>query len=173
VCSSDLAGITFQAHRTLSNLKDRKKKHVLQESFEKRIVPSLRYSRRLGSTYGASNFAGLCSLIRSVDDLRAGDRIGLYAYGSGAIGEFYSGIVCPEARAVVDAMAIDDELDRRRQVPVEEYERIERVRDGYTESPDVEPDFAMLGDWYDTFYRGKGYLVLRRVKDFYRSYEWS
>jgi hydroxymethylglutaryl-CoA synthase len=167
------AGITFQAHRTLSNLTERRKKHVLKESFDRRVVPTLRYSRRLGSTYGASNFAGICSLIKSADDLRAGDRIGLFAYGSGAIGEFYSGTVCPEARAVVDALAIDEALDSRRQVSVEQYERIERVRETYTESPNVEPDFAMLGDWYDSFYRGKGYLVLRRVADFYRTYEWS
>jgi hydroxymethylglutaryl-CoA synthase len=173
VFHTPFAGITFQAHRTLSNLKERKKKHVLQESFQSRVVPTLRYSRRLGSTYGASNFAGLCSLIRSVDDLHAGDRIGLFAYGSGAIGEFYSGLICPEARATVESMAIDDELDRRRQVSVAEYERIELMRESHTESPSFEPDFDALGDWYDTYYRGKGYLVLRRVKDFYRTYEWS
>jgi 3-hydroxy-3-methylglutaryl CoA synthase len=167
------AGITFQAHRTLSNLVERKKKHVLQESFEHRVVPTLRYSRRLGSTYGASNFVGICSLVRSVDDLKAGDRIGLFAYGSGAIGEFYSGRVCPEARSVVESMDVDGGLDRRRRVSVADYEHIERVRETYTESANVEPDYAMLGDWYDRFYRGQDYLVLRRVKDFYRTYEWS
>jgi hydroxymethylglutaryl-CoA synthase len=173
VFHTPFAGITFQAHRTLSNLKERKKRQVLNESFTRRIVPTLRFSRRLGSTYGASNFVGICSLIKSVDDLKAGDRIGLYAYGSGAIGEFYSALVCPEARSAVDAMDIDAALDRRRQVSVEEYECIERERETYTERATFEPDFELLGDWYDEFYRGKGYLVLRRVKDFYRTYEWS
>ena len=54
-----------------------------------------------------------------------------------------------------------------------EYERIEGVRETYTESPSFEPDFHLLGDWYDTYYRGQRYLVLKRVKDFYRTYEWS
>jgi len=26
---------------------------------------------------------------------------------------------------------------------------------------------------YDRFYKGKGLLVLREVKDFYRTYDWS
>ena len=109
----------------------------------------------------------------SVENLEAGDRIGLYAYGSGAIGEYYSALVCPEARETVAAMKIDEALDSRREVSVEEYEAIEKAREGSIEKPDYSPDFSLLDNWYGSHYEGAGYLVLKGVKDFYRSYEWS
>lgn len=173
VFHTPFAGITFQAHRTLSNLTERKKKAVLQESFDKRIVPSLRYSRRVGSTYGASNFVGICSLLASVDGLQPGDRLGFFAYGSGAIGEFYSGLVGPGAKQAVSDMHIDEALDLRRQVSVPEYEGIEAVRESYIEAKDIDPNFDVPKGWYDEFYAGKKLLVLKGVKDFYRTYEWS
>ena len=175
VFHTPFAGITFQAHRTLSNLgrEVKRKKAELQESFKSRVFPSLRYSQRLGSTYGASNYAGLCSVVAGAERLDPGGRIGLFAYGSGAIGEFYSGLIGPEARELVGAMGIDAALDARREVSVEEYETIEKAREAAVESANVQPDFGILDGWYDTFYAGKGYLVLRGVKDFYRTYEWS
>lgn len=102
-----------------------------------------------------------------------GDRIGFFSYGSGAIGEFYSGTLCPEAREVVGRMRIDEELDARREVSVEEYQRIEQMREDAIEQPCFTPDFSFPEGWYDQHYKGKKRLVLRSVKDFYRSYEWS
>lgn len=166
-------GMSFQAHRTLSNIIERKSKNEIRESFQQKVFPSLRYARRVGSTYGASNFVGLCGLIGSDPNLKAGDRIGFFAYGSGAIGEFYSGTVCPEVYESVPAKEIDAALDRRREVNIEEYENIEKIRESYIENPDVKPDFSLLDNWYDQHYDGNEYLVLKEIKDFYRTYEWS
>ncbi|MAG13732.1 MAG: hypothetical protein CMN78_03945 [Spirochaetales bacterium] len=167
------AGIAFQAHRTLTNITGRKPKAEIVEDFNDRIMPALRYSRRVGSTYGSSNFVGLCSLVQSADNLRPGDRIGFYAYGSGAIGEFYSGLIGDGAKKMVRSMDIDSALDDRREVTVDEYEHVENVRETYIENPDFEPDFSLLDNWYDIHYDGKKYLVLKKVSDFYRTYEWS
>ena len=166
-------GMSFQAHRTLSNIIERKSKNEIRESFQERVFPSLRYARRVGSTYGASNFVGLCGLIGSDPNLKAGDRIGFFAYGSGAIGEFYSGIICPEIYEATSPDAIDLSLDRRREVSVDEYEAIEKIRESFIENPDVTPDFSLLDNWYQKHYEGKGYLVLKEIKNFYRTYEWS
>jgi 3-hydroxy-3-methylglutaryl CoA synthase len=166
-------GMSFQAHRTLSNITERKSKNEIRESFQERVFPSLRYARRVGSTYGASNFVGLCGLIGSDPDLKAGDRIGFFAYGSGAIGEFYSGIICPEIYEATSPDAIDSAFDQRREVSVDEYEAIEKIRESYIENPDVTPDFSLLDNWYQEHYEGKRYLVLKEIKNFYRTYEWS
>jgi hydroxymethylglutaryl-CoA synthase len=173
VYHTPFAGIAFQAHRTLCNLSAPRKKAEVREDFERRVMPALRLARRLGSSYGASNYSGLAGVVLGAPELSAGDRIGFFAYGSGAIGEFYSGIVLPEAKDSVRAMGIDDQLDKRREVSVEEYEKLEKYRERHIESADFVPDFSMLDDWYESFYEGKGYLVLKQVKDFYRTYEWS
>jgi len=166
-------GMAFQAHRTVCNIVRPRKKAEIKESFEAKVMPALRYSRRLGSTYGSSNFAGICSLLSEEKGAKPGDRLSFFAYGSGAIGEFYSGIVLPEARETVGAMKIDEALDSRRRVSVDEYEAIEKTRESYIEKPSFVPDFSCCGDWYDEYYRGKDKLVLKEVKDFYRTYEWS
>ena len=82
-------------------------------------------------------------------------------------------MLCPEARDVVARMRIDQELDERREVSVEEYEAIEEKRERATEEPCFTPDFSVPEGWYERHYRDKKRLVLRQVKDFYRSYEWS
>jgi hydroxymethylglutaryl-CoA synthase len=165
--------MAFQAHRTLCNLTNPRKKAEVMESFRQKVLPTLRYARRVGSTYGASNFAGIAGLIKSTDDLNAGDRISLFSYGSGAIGEFYSALVGADARKSIDSMRIDEAFDGRREVSVEEYEAIEKMREDNIERPNVSPDFSILDDFYKSQYEGRGFLVLKGVKDFYRQYEWS
>jgi hydroxymethylglutaryl-CoA synthase len=167
------AGMAFQAHRTLCNLSRPRKKAEVKESFEKKVLPGLRQAQEVGSTYGSSNLLGICSLVTGAEAPTGGERIGFFAYGSGAIGEFYSAIVCPEAQEVVGAMRIDEALSARRAVTVEEYEAIEKLRESYIEQPELTPDRSIPAGWYDAFYRDKGYLVLRQVENFARSYEWS
>ncbi len=166
-------GMAFQAHRLLCNITRSRKKTEIKESFEQKVLPSLRYAARVGSTYGASNFVGLCGLLKSAKDLQAGDRIGFFSYGSGAIGEFYSALVCPEAKAIIENLKIDEALNQRKEVSFAEYEKIENIRELSIEQADITPDFSLLGNWYAQHYAGKHYLVLKEVKDFYRTYEWS
>ena len=167
------AGMSFQAHRTLCNIARPRKKAEVKESFEKRVYPTLKYAMQLGSTYGASNFVGICSLIDNVDSIKGGDRISFFSYGSGAIGEFYSGLICDEAQDTVGAMKIDEQFAKRKKVSVKEYEAIEKEREQYIENPNIAPDFTVSDSWYDEHYKGKGWLVLKEVKDFYRTYDWS
>ena len=164
-------GMAFQAHRVLCKMDKRKKKSEVIESFNERVFPGLRYAQRIGSCYGAANFVGLCGLVMSNKSLKAGDRIGIFSYGSGAIGEFYSGIIQPDSRKIVEEMKIDEALDARGTVTIEEYEAIEKLRETYIENPNFVPDFSVLDNWYDKYYKGSGKLVLKEVKDYYRTYE--
>jgi hydroxymethylglutaryl-CoA synthase len=166
-------GMAFQAHRTLCNLVKPRSKAEIQESFVQRVLPSLRYARRVGSTYGASNFLGICGIAACDSGAKPGQRISFFSYGSGAIGEFYSGTLCPEAHDVVQEMGIDAALDARHEVDVPEYEEIEKQREACIEKETFTPDFSLPAGWYDRDYLGKKKLVLRQVRDFCRTYEWS
>ncbi|MBI9099504.1 MAG: hydroxymethylglutaryl-CoA synthase family protein [Spirochaetaceae bacterium] len=168
-------GIAFQAHRTLLN-RDREvrlKKKEIQADFDKRVLPGLQLSRRIGSTYGCSNFVGLSALLSTDAPIDEGDRISLFAYGSGAIGEFYSGIIQKNSRKILKSMKLHEEFDKRRECTVEEYEMIEKLRNTLIENPNFTPDFDILDGHYKKHYEGKGLLVLKDVKDYYRTYEWS
>jgi 3-hydroxy-3-methylglutaryl CoA synthase len=116
---------------------------------------------------------GLCGLIKSQPDLAAGDRIGIFSYGSGAIGEFYSGVILPEARAEIEERNIDEAFDARKQVSVQDYEYIENLRVGNIEKSNFVPDFTVADNWYKKHYKGRNYLVLKEVKDYCRIYAWS
>jgi len=165
-------GMAFQAHRTLCNISKRRSKPEVISDFERRVAPGLKFARRVGSTYGSSNFVGIASLF-SEDSVRAGSRIGFFAYGSGAIGEFYSGIACAEASEVVGRMDIGAHLDDRIEVSVELYEKIEQERESYIELPTFSPTPDAVPGLFETSYDGKKRLVLRNVENYYRSYEWS
>ena len=166
-------GMAFQAHRTLCNLVRPRSKAEIQESFTRKVLPSLRYARRVGSTYGASNFLGICGIAACPSGISPGERISFFSYGSGAIGEFYSATLCPEANSTVSEMGFDASLDDRQEVDVAEYEEIEKQREAWIEKDTYTPDFSLPAGWYDRHYLGKKKLVLRQVKDFYRTYEWS
>jgi hydroxymethylglutaryl-CoA synthase len=165
-------GMALLGHRVVCKVGGLRKKSEIEESFARKVLPSLHFAKRVGSTYGASNFVGLTGLIASAD-VKDGDRVGFFSYGSGFMGEFYSGIILPDAKKHILDMRIDKALDARRQVTVSEYERIEGLRDSAIELADYTPDFSVAEDWYQRHYAGKGYLVLKEVKNYYRKYEWS
>ena len=58
---------------------------------QKHFDQSILYSQKVGNIYTGSLFLGLLSLLENTDSLKAGDKIALYSYGSGAVAEFFSG----------------------------------------------------------------------------------
>ncbi len=68
-------------------------KGISDEALQRVIGESLGYSRSAGNCYAASLYVGLCSLLDNATENLSGKRIGLYSYGSGCVGEFFSGVV--------------------------------------------------------------------------------
>lgn len=81
---------------------------------------STKYNRQVGNIYTGSLYLSLLSLLEN-GDLNAGDRIGLYSYGSGAVGEFFSGVLQPNYKDAL-LMTHQKELDERKQLSIPEYE---------------------------------------------------
>jgi hydroxymethylglutaryl-CoA synthase len=166
-------GMTFRAHRTLLRHWKSITKREAWEHFERKTLPSLKYLRRMGGTYAASTFIGLLGLLEDATDLVAGDRVSIFSYGSGSCAEFYSALVCPEARQRAKEARLTELLDVRRRLSVEEYEAVERERSSYIDVGCYAPELDVLGGWYERHYRGKGLLEFRGMRDYYRQYGWS
>ncbi|WP_147915246.1 hydroxymethylglutaryl-CoA synthase [Ruania zhangjianzhongii] len=81
------------------------------------------YNRRLGNTYTASLYASLAALLDHEDDL-AGQRVGLFSYGSGSVSELLTGIVQPGYASADRARRVREALDARVPLDVAEYRQL-------------------------------------------------
>ena len=82
------------------------------------------YNRVVGNIYTGSLYLSLLSLLEQQEDLAEGERIGLFSYGSGAVGEFFTGILQPGFRSHLNVVQHMDLLSSRAEVSVAEYEAI-------------------------------------------------
>ena len=89
-----------KAHRHLMN--HRTKNGYNNGISEDQIIHSQCYNRVIGNTYAASLFIGLLSLLDYDNERLAGNRIGLFSYGSGCTGAFYAGTVQDGYRDALD-----------------------------------------------------------------------
>lgn len=81
------------------------------------------YNRRLGNTYTASLYASLAALLDHEDDL-AGQRVGLFSYGSGSVSELLTGIVQPGYTDANRTRRVTAALDSRVPLDIGEYRRL-------------------------------------------------
>lgn len=165
-------GMAFQAHRTALRFWKRMKKSEAMAHFERKVKPSLLYNMYLGGTYGASTFLALMGLVDS-EDVKPGDRVSMFSYGSGSGGEFYPAVIGPDAKELIGAVKLQEQIDNRRKLTIEEYEWLERERHRLIDDGDWRPDVSQLGDLYQSRYAGKGLLVFKGIEDHFREYGWS
>ena len=95
------------------------KKDLLQKHFDESII----YSQKVGNIYTGSLFLGLLSLLENSDSLKAGDKIALYSYGSGAVSEFFSVELVEGYEQQLQHNRLEL-LDQRQALSVADYERI-------------------------------------------------
>lgn len=166
-------GMVFRAHRTLLRNVRPTSKQEFQDNFDQKVVPSLSYNSRFGGTYSASTFLALMGTIDHNPDLQAGDRLSIFSYGSGSCSEFYSAIVCPEAKEVVAQANLRQLLDERQVISVDQYEAIETERTGYIDVGTYSPPTDSIPGLFDNRYRNKRRLILKGLHGFFREYDWS
>jgi hydroxymethylglutaryl-CoA synthase len=85
------------------------------------IESSLIYSRLTGNVYAAALYVGLSSLLENEEQDLTGKRIGFFSYGSGCVGEFFSGIVQQGYRRALYALDHKELLKSRKSLNYEEY----------------------------------------------------
>ena len=108
---------------------------------------STAYNRIVGNIYTGSLYLSLLSLLEQKKDLKEGSRIGLYSYGSGAVGEFFTGILEQGFQKHLNMDKHTELFSSRKEVSVSEYEEIfEEVLpvDGSSVELDIEKDPAAI-----------------------------
>jgi hydroxymethylglutaryl-CoA synthase len=163
-------GMTFRAHSALMRRFHKLSRAEMREHFALRTLPSLTYLRRMGGTYSASTFIGLLGLVDHCPDVKAGDRISMFSYGSGCCAEFYSVRLCEGAHEAAGLARVGAALDGRRPLSVAEYEEVESARATLVDRGDYE---VPRDGWYDSAYRANRRLVFLGMENYYRQYGWS
>ena len=107
-----------KAHQYLAKVNGTK---LSDAELQQHVGGSLAYARIMGNSYTASLYIGLASLLDSAPDL-TGKRLGLYSYGSGCVAEFFSGVVQPGYRDVLETEYHQALLAKRQSLSCPEYE---------------------------------------------------
>lgn len=119
----------------------------VQERLKENYQVSTGYNRNVGNIYTGSLYLSLLSLLEQKEDLKPGSRIGLFSYGSGAVGEFFTGILQPNYRDYLNTENHSNLFKSRKEVTVPEYEAIFEETlpaDGSTVKLDIETDPAKI-----------------------------
>ncbi|WP_314577575.1 hydroxymethylglutaryl-CoA synthase [Enterococcus gilvus] len=92
-----------------------------QQRLEARYDEAVLYSRQVGNLYTGSLYLGVISLLDN-GSLAAGDRVGLFSYGSGAVSEFFSMTVMDGYKQHLSINENQALLSERSQLTMEAYE---------------------------------------------------
>jgi len=166
-------GLVKGAHRMMLRKLKGSPPAVADADFERRVRPSLTYCLEIGNIYSATLYLALCGLIDAVD-LPAAKRVALYSYGSGCCSEFFSGIVSPKSKMKMSALQKRESLNNRYELSVAEYDRLlDLGLEWMFGTKDKEADTAPYQEIYDRSMAGRGLLVLKKVANYHREYQWS
>ncbi|MEO8762516.1 MAG: hydroxymethylglutaryl-CoA synthase [Bacteroidia bacterium] len=166
------SGMSFRAHKRLLHMTSDATLEEVQESFKNKVLPSITYSKDIGGTYGGSIFIALLATIDTLA-LNAGDRIGVFSYGSGSCAEFYSFLVTETSKEVAKKAGLKALIDNRYKITVPQYEAMENFREQRIKEGDFIPDYNMVPGLYDAAYKGKGLLIYTGSEGYYRNYKFS
>jgi len=110
-----------KALRTLEGTVSDEKYAELTDHYQK----SIKFSRAVGNLYTGSLYLGLLSYL--VNGAQAGEKMLLFSYGSGAVGELYSGEIQPGFEDVIDKASLLKMLDDRQKLSISEYEKLYQI----------------------------------------------
>ena len=110
----------LKALRTVLDQVEEEKQQALLAHYEKSIL----YSRYVGNLYTGSLYLSLLSLLSLDDTIQENDILGLFSYGSGASGEFFTAKVVPGFKEHLPIKAMEHIFTHRQKLTVDEYETI-------------------------------------------------
>lgn len=110
----------LKALRTVIDEASEEDKERLLANFQSSTL----YNRNVGNIYTGSLYLSFLSLLEQSEQLKAGSRIGLFSYGSGAVGEFFTGILQPNYREHLHTEKHTELFASRAEISIEEYEEV-------------------------------------------------
>lgn len=126
---SDFAAFCFHipfpklAKKGLDKLMDKTLSSTQKLALQKNFEASILYSRNVGNIYTGSLYMSLLSLLENSRAIKAGDKIGMFSYGSGAVSEIFSLKLLEGFEKMVDSDRIHY-LEKRQHISVQEYEEL-------------------------------------------------
>ena len=90
---------------------------------DEQIQPGLMYNRNTGNCYTAAVYISLLSLADNHSQDLAGKRVGMYAYGSGCVAEYFSGKFVKGYQQQTPTAIHQAMLNQRRELSYEEYQQ--------------------------------------------------
>jgi hydroxymethylglutaryl-CoA synthase len=94
----------------------------VKEKFLTNFDISTYFNKIVGNIYTGSLYLSIISLLTYSKNL-ANKRIGLFSYGSGAVGELFSGIVVEGYENVLNTKYHESMINNRRKISIAEYEK--------------------------------------------------
>jgi polyketide biosynthesis 3-hydroxy-3-methylglutaryl-CoA synthase-like enzyme PksG len=171
VFHTPFGGMVKGAHRTMMRKIAQARSHEIEADFEQRVMPGLVYCQRVGNIMGGTTFLSLASIIDQ-GRFDSPKRIGCFSYGSGCCSEFFSGIVTDQGQKRQHLFKIDNQLNERYQLSMNEYEVLLQgsgvVRFG---TRNVKLDSQLIPGAL-ALCRGKERLFLEEIHEFHRIYRW-
>ncbi|MDF0479235.1 hydroxymethylglutaryl-CoA synthase [Vagococcus sp. PNs007] len=108
---------------------------------------SILHTKAIGNIYTGSLYLGLCSLLDNQPNLKDNQLIGLFSYGSGAVGEFFTGRLVPGFSDHLQTEAHHNLLNERQALTIPEYEAVFKEKlpqDGSEMKLDTQADPASI-----------------------------
>ncbi|MFC4760583.1 hydroxymethylglutaryl-CoA synthase [Fructobacillus durionis] len=93
------------------------------ELLRERLCDAQFYNRHVGNLYTGSLYLSFISLLDQSKQLKAGDRIGMFSFGSGAEAELFSLTLVDGYQEVIAANKVQEMLDDRKRLSMAEYEQ--------------------------------------------------
>ncbi|MDO4432834.1 MAG: hydroxymethylglutaryl-CoA synthase [Aerococcaceae bacterium] len=112
-------------------------------NWQANYADSILLGREVGNIYTGSLYLSLISLLWHTQTLSAGDQIGLFSYGSGAVAECLVGELQPTFRAQIQQTQLEALLSRRVKLTIAEYEAV------FSQVLSTDGDTLELSDIYE------------------------
>jgi len=111
------------AQKAHNHLASSNQHRLNQTELEHQIEASLVYNRTTGNSYTAAMYIGFISMLDNLSNL-AGKRIGFFSYGSGSVGEFFTGKLVAGYTAMLHTQLHQDMLAARQRLTYDEYVKL-------------------------------------------------
>ena len=124
-----------------SYFKDLEKHSPLQDKadqWQEAYQYSIMLGKQVGNIYTGSLYLSLISSLIYNPQLKAGDSLALFSYGSGAVAEILLGSLQAGFDQEIDSEAILNHFDRRKKLSIDEYETMYRQAINNMEGQDIQ-----------------------------------
>lgn len=94
---------------------------LTDEEWKKQIDDAGIYQRFIGNTYAGSVFVALASLLDNSREDLTDKRVGLFSYGSGSVGEFFTGVVQQDYKSALKTDLHKSIIENRQELDYNTY----------------------------------------------------